>query len=405
MTDPTLFNYSFWMRWQNQDFAKSKRDNWNLIKTILDQAWIKIHSISKATIPQIEITADENLFRAKSQRLAGSDWLHAEDWAYLYESRALLDSVYLQIGVARAGEYDENIISELVDKLKKSFDKKLFEKEKATIGNGVCFYAEYNKNSEEKLLAYKCLNALSPLSEDEILTFSFSWGKIAVHTKELDNFVVLSNRSNSAIAQSSTFINYVLPRLMLASYKSKLEYLDYETSLRRAVEQIEQKLSHQLKGREKMGNLNLLEKRTILLSERQDELVENLVKVKQKLITIKANITNIELILNDSITENEQKKLFYRFGEPWQFASEQIELDLSYFQSRKEEAKIALQTMQIFVDIKRGKTERIIVILLALMGGLIAIGDTLSEISFYTRLGLIILGIVVSIVIWVTRKK
>ena len=390
MNDPTLYKYSFWIRWQVQDFGVSKKDNWKSINLVINQAWNWIHDQVGKSPPSIEVQPWENKSRIESKRIAGTNWLQQKKYSYLYDARALLDSIYLQMGVSIAGEEDEKIIPVLQNRLKNFYQAESAKVSAIKLGELTCFYAEVSKKDNITNIARSCMEKLFPTGCEEITTINFSWGSITIPSASSNFFIVLSNMVEAGISQASQFLNFVLPRLMLAFFKADLEYSDYESSLRKVAEQAERKLCRVLEGREKTGNLKYLENRTLELSRHQDELAENLAKVKQKLITIKTNVRNIEFILNDSTIQAEQKLLFERFGEPCRFAAEQMDLDLSYFQSRTEEATLALQTMRTFIDIERGKTDRNLVIVLSIVGGIIAIGDALSEIPFNYRVGMII---------------
>jgi len=405
LKDPAIYKYSFWIRWQNHNYGAEKKDNWEIINNSFGQAWNWIHDKVGANPPAMDIQPWKYMNRIESKRLAGTNWLSQNDFRYLYEARALLDSVYLQMGISFLGDGEKKLIPVLQNKLINYYEENSSEVERARLGEVTCFYAEVNKNENVNEIARKCFEEICPGHSKEIITFKFFWGSISLPSANSNFFVILSDKIKNNIIQSSHFLNFILPRLMLAFIKSKLEFDDYENSIRNLAELSERKMCQKLKGREKKGSLTYLENRTLELSKNQDELVENLAKVKQKIITIKTNIRNIELVLSDSSIIENQKLLFERFGEPWQFAVEQMDLDLSYFESRIEEANLALQTMRTFVDIERGKMDRIIVIVLSVVGGMIAIGDTLSEIPFKFRLVMVSIAVLFALIMFFTRSK
>ena len=71
----------------------------------------------------------------------------------------------------------------------------------------------------------------------------------------------------------------------------------------------------------------------------------------------------------------------------------------------QKDALLTLQTLHTFVDIKRGKTDRLMVIILGIVGGIIAISDALSEIPLYFRISLIIIVITWGIITWIIKRE
>jgi len=405
LNDPTLYYYTFLSRWYSNSGDIDKENHWNVIQETINSAWDWIHTSGMEKMVPIKQSFEKDINRRENIRLIGTDWLHSNSHSFLLEARALLDSVYLQIGISKNGRHHENTFSFIRTRLESSSFFPTIINNRIKIGDAYCFYAELTETDNHAEVARRCFDKWEQTEGAEILTLRFPWGSISFSGSGSNIILVLAKEEEGSIESASYFLNFIFPRFMLSYRKAELEYDDYELRLRKDVEIIERELKESIKGHERTGSLFFLEERILEISRLQDTLVEKLADVRQKLITLEANSRNIELILKDPLLKPQQEIMYAHFGDKWNLAIEQMKLDLNYFQLRNEDALLTLQTLHTFVDIKRGKTDRLMVIILGIVGGIIAISDALSEIPLYVRILLIIIVITWGIITWNIKRE
>ena len=404
LNDPALYYYTFLSRWYSNSSDIDKENHWNLIQEMINSAWDWVHTNGMVKIVPAKKSFEKDIKRRENVRLLGTNWLHSNSHTFLLEARALLDSVYLQIGISKNGRHHETTFSSLLKKLKSSsFFPKIIEN-RIKIGDAYCYYAELTEVDKYVKIARRCFDEWERNEGTEIITLQFPWGSISFAESDSNIILVLAKKEKTSIESASYFLNFIFPRFILSYLKAELEYDDYELRLRKEVEIIEKNLKESIKGHERTGSLSFLEERILEISRLQDTLVEKLADVRQKLITLEANSRNIELILKDPLLKPQQKMMYAHFGDKWNLAIEQIKLDLNYFQLRNEDALLTLQTLHTFVDIKRGKTDRLMVIILGVVGVIIALSDALSEIPLNFRILLIVIVIIWGIVTWIVKR-
>jgi len=405
LNDPTLYYYTFLPRWYSNSGDIDKENHWNVIQEMIIAAWDWVHTSGMQKMVPIKKSFEKDINRRENIRLIGTEWLHSNSYSFLLEARALLDIVYLQIGISKNGRHHENTFSSLRMHLNSSSFFPTISNNRIKIGDAYCFYAELTETDNHAEVARQCFDEWEQNKEAEILTLHFPWGSISFSESYSNIILVQAKEEKNSIDSASYFLNFIFPRFMLSYRKAELEYDDYELRLRKEVEIIERELKESIKGHERTGSLSFLEERILEISRLQDTLVEKLADVRQKLITIEANSRNIKLILKDPILKPQQEIMYVHFGDKWNLAIEQMKLDLNYFQLRNEDALLTLQTLHTFVDIKRGKTDRLMVIILGIVGGIIAISDALSEIPLYFRILLIVVVIIWGIITWIIKQE
>ena len=404
LNDPALYYYSFLSRWYGYSNDHDKENQWSFIQQTIESAWNWVHTSGMKKMPPFKKSLDRAIGRRESIRLVGTDWIDTNSNSFLLEVRALLDSVYLQIGICAKGKHDNLPLDTLRGRLQSLAISSVHIGDQNKIGDTFCLYAELKSNDAHNLIAKQCFDKWNHIDGREIRTIKLPWGSISFSEPYSNLILVLARDEKNSIDVASYFLNFIFPRFMLSYCKAELEYDDYELRLRKEAEIIERELKASIKGHERTGSLSFLEERILEISRLQDSLVEKLADVRQKLITIEANSCNIDLILKDTILKPQQEIVLAHFSDKWKLALEQIKLDLNYFQLRNEDALLTLQTLNTFVDIIRGKTDRLMVIILGIVGGIIAISDALSEIPLHFRILLIIIVIIWGIITWIIKR-
>lgn len=179
------------------------------------------------------------------------------------------------------------------------------------------------------------------------------------------------------------------------------------------IRKIAQKLVDTLRGSEQGGNLYRLEKRIQEISDKVDELVEELSWVKKRLIGMEDNLRQIRHILQDPIFEGKSDLLWQIFGESNALLVDHVKTDFRYFQAHNEEALLTSQTLQAFVGVDQAKLqrertgkERRVVKLFGVVGLGLAIIDGFSDtLSSFERILIVTGAAVIATCLWFWDKR
>jgi len=285
------------------------------------------------------------------------------------------------------------------------------EVEHVLVGKIHCLYAEVGSDAKAEEIIQRCLRDWFHNDDLEISICPFPWGWLGTPTHRIEALIVLAPKEDTSIEAASWFINFVLPRLALTYRKIELDYTSYEV-IRPEIEKAERALARALKGRvleegrESDGNLDYLERRTLRLSNLQDALVEKLGGVQQQIISMETNVENLKLVLKDKTVESQYQRLWTVFGESSTQAVKQVKVDRNYFDSRKEEATLALNTLGTLVDVERGKFERRLVIILGIVGLVMSLVDGFSsELPLGVKIAIVAVGVIAGAIVWLWRRK
>ncbi len=403
LNDATAFRYFFLLRSQLSD-ALEKRDFSEDVWSLVDLAWrwLQRHARLKLKAPPMP---PKVAGRRESQRLAGTPWLASVNGSMeiLLESRAILDSAYLQLGVWQHGQADRTHLQVLQQTLD-DFIALPELLEKIGIGRIDCIYAEVVDLEQATHIAREILKAQQPEAE-EFSICTLPWGCLATIAGGISPVVVLALHDSNHIDSASWVVNLLLPRLSLAYLKIEHEFRRYELE-QPQIETAERALAANLEGRVSGGSLTDLEKNILLLSQAQDRLVEKLSKLTQRLIGMEANRRNIEMLLREPILSPQYQTLWQVFAEPASLAIEQIKVDMNYFQARKDEGQLAAQTLRAFIDVEGTRTDRLMVAILGVVGLVLSLIDGFADVFSVTSRAIILgLGTVAGLAIWFLGKR
>jgi hypothetical protein len=190
-----------------------------------------------------------------------------------------------------------------------------------------CLYAEVDPSESLPQLTRYFLEPFKEV-EDQIDLCEFSWGCLGIPRRQKSPSLILSHVDSANAENISLFVNLVLPRLALFSYKINYLYHGYQDEQKK-VEKITQKLTETLRSREHERSLQQLEERIKGISSQLDELVEELGVIKPRLIGMDNNLRQIRRLLRDPIFEGKSDILWQIWGENSLSMIEQVQVDFA----------------------------------------------------------------------------
>jgi hypothetical protein len=403
--DPCLLSYVFFSRWHAEDDEGQKTKHRNAIKQVVREGWDWVHhGAGRSVIPELpefpNITG-----RRENIRLAGVDWIRNKGLSFSFESRSLLDSAYVQLGLLTHGSAQESVFGSLREKVKSFSLPADSNVEDILVGRIYCLYAEVSATVDAEKVILSSLCNWHHNQDVEVTVCPFEWGWVGTPTERIEEVVVLSRRDNESVKSASWFVNFVLPRLALVYRKVELNYSSYE-AMRQEMEKAERDLAKVLAGRVHGGDLKYLEAETVKLTSLQDTLAENLGAVQHRMISMETNVENMKLVLRDKTVESEYSRLWSVFGESSELALRQVMVDRSYFDSRKEEATLALNTLDMLVNLERGKIDRRLLIILGIVGLVLSLVDGFSsELELQAKIVIVVAGVIAGATAWWWRRR
>lgn len=416
VNDLSLFRFILLAHWHADEGDVQSHEE--TISGIVENAWQWAHSALGSSIPPLRISWRVRVI--EDVRLAGSTWSREEPIKRLVEARALLDSVYVQLGVQYTGRVrSDDSLGTICRKLRHSLPHLPGDERAAHLLLGItdCCYGEidpqFDLSESENVVPIMSSSLFeSPRPDAEITTIRFPWGLLGIVRAQRPSFVVLIRQEKRCIEIGSWLINFVLPRLALCSHKMRSDWECYD-SLRQEIEASARNLARELKGRvieERPGlsssSLDYLEERTLTLSNLQDILVEKQARMQEHIISLETNLQNLRIILRDSVLEHEFHRLWTIFGERHAHALHQMRIDRRYFELQKSEASLALTTLGMMIDIERGRTERRLVLILGIVGLVISIVDGFSaELTIGSKVLIVVAGFASALLAWFLRVR
>lgn len=233
-----------------------------------------------------------------------------------------------------------------------------------------------------------------------IETGRFPWGHVAIPREQKSPALLLRKVDSPGADDAAWFINVILPRIGISYFNMKRQNQDYG-KYRPLVDKELQTLSNMLENRVKGGNLKELERQFVLFSGQLDKLAEAIRPLQQFLIRMDTDLRNIRRQVNDLALHGQSKLLWYVFGESAALLVDQIKVDFKNSGAYNDEAQLALQTLQTFVDVERAKTDRKMVLMLGVVGLVLALIDGFSDvIPERTRWIIFAIGFFIGLCIW-----
>lgn len=412
--DLTLYQWLFFLRWHSRNSEVNREAQADAFIKALQEGWQWVVGVSGDLRSPNELKEQLKAVDKSpqvSRRLARHGWHKHNGTLRELEARTLLDTFYLQ--VAQVQE-----VNTPVDKLGPCALERFTLTARDTspsdhtsyLGEAVCLCVELESaltDEEIEATAVKVAERWRGSPASLLLHIRLPSALLTLVPDEAHPTLVLTYAQDS-VSQVSRWLYSVLPPLLLSLIKGRVIEGAYYEKLLPQVQQDEEKLGHLLKSvKQQELTLEALEKLDVTISTQQSAFIERLSKLEELLHTLKVNLRNIELLLEDPAWGEQRQWARQCFTDPIALLTEQMESDLRYLRITQQEADLVLQSLMIVVSVRETQWERHIA-LLVLAFTVIAVAEVFaSELPWWARLAMIVIGIPIGILIgvwWVRRR-
>lgn len=294
------------------------------------------------------------------------------------EARLLLDVVYLQMTQCRKATAPS--VLPAIDRWNPPALDQETNRHKY-LGEATCLCAEVKGQVTDDLLAAlipgTAQDELTPSTDQSALdAVRLPWGLFTLGSDgDRDTSYLLFDTAH--INQATRFVHFLLPQLMLIQVKLRKIVREYQPQLSH-VQQQEQALDSLLKQAAQPDlSLEGVERLSADISRRQATFIEGISQLQERLETVKVNVRNLELLLEDPLWGESRQAVRQRLIPGIQLLKEQMETDLRYQQITQEQARYALESLLTVTGVRNTQWERRITLLL----GVLAIGFGLMGIA------------------------
>ena len=400
--DPTLYQWFFFLRWHSRDSDEERKRHLNGFEAMLWEAKALLDfdlpnlPASSSTLPQV------------SERLVAVPWQLRDGILRELEARTLLDAFYLQFGQAKEGEGKPADFASLVRWSPKTLDNELSRH--AYLGEAICLCAEINEGlSEDELVSLtkaiienglgKHISRMLP----EGITLPFGFFTL-VSEEGLEAVVLLY--LDSAAQDAANFVHRALPQLLLSRIKFRVIAKSYHQHLFPQTQEQEQMLDSLLKqAAQRNLPLEVLEHLSANISRQQATFIESISMLEEQLQTLQVCMRNIDLLLSDSIWNNQRQRAKRMLTSDIALFMEQVETDLRYFRITQQQADLALQSLLTITGVRGTQWERRMTLFFGIFA-VMAIAQAFPELAWWWRLALIGLGsTAVGLGYWWLKKR
>jgi hypothetical protein len=402
--DPTLYQWLFFLRWHSRDSDEQRMEHARAFQEVLKaaQAWMGVESelpalpVSALTPPQV------------SERLATQPWQERDGTLRELEARTLLDAFYLQLGQARQGKMTAVAFQSLARWTHPGLNREASQR--AYLGEALCLCAQVDEALSEDMLAELAAEIVQyglgrstdrRRLEGILLPCGFF---VMVPDAECEVSVLLYPAS--ANQQTSRFVHFILPQLFLSRLKARVIRHRYHHHLLPQAQKQEQELDALLKqAAQPRLHLEALEQLSADISRKQATFVETLSELEEQLETIRVNLRNVTLLMDDALWGEQRQRAQQLLTADMALFTEQIETDLRYLRITQQQADLALQTLLTVTGVRGTQWERRMTLLLGVFA-VMAVAQAFPELAWWWRLVLIGLGsIAVGLGYWWLRQR
>ncbi|MBC8229228.1 hypothetical protein H8E77_06755 [bacterium] len=403
--EPTIRQYIYFVR--SIDTLEGTKERDSQIEGQIESLRERMEELSRKTIEEKIILPP--LDRNKSRPIFDSGWL-GEDEAgrdYFFAVSARSDTVIVQSAYYRSSEGEQNF-QQIRDELWDGSEVKKFRDAKSYfIGETIVLCALTEQIEKETAQAILSVWVDADESHSVSDGFDIGIGTFYYDTSE-PAICILLYPDEQAEDAAGDFLNLQFPIIELHRHKCEAQVSLYEQSQRSDIEQSEKDLRDELDATEEPTmSFRELQRRTIALSELQQQYAEKLGELEKIQNTVEINIRNLQDKIEEAFKPDACPHLYKELLEKYQRSSEQMGYDKCYFEVADQRATIARETLQTLVEVERGKTERFITYLLFALGTVLAAGQVIDSNPKTTLLRGIIVGggiVLVGVGMFIYRK-
>jgi len=402
--DPTLYQWLFFLRWHSRDSEEHLIKHADAFRAVLQAAqdWVG----AKSELPALPTSAPYS--PQVSERLATQPWRERDGTLRELEARTLLDAFYIQLGQARQGKTTAAAFRNLVRWTHPELSSE--SSQHAYIGEALCLCAQVDEDLSEDLLTELAVEivrqGLGHFNEPRRLEGILLSCGFFVKVPDTEREVLLLLYPAPATRKASHFVHFILPQLFLSRLKMRVIRNRYYHHLLPQAQKQEQELDALLKqAAQPRFHLEALEQLSVDISRKQANFVETLSELEEQLETMKVNLHNVTLLMDDEIWGEERQRVQQLLTADMALFTEQIETDLRYLRITQQQADLALQTLLTVAGVRGTQWERRITLFLGVFA-VMTIAQVFPELAWWWRLVLIGLGcIAVGLGYWWLRRR
>ena len=402
LRDASLYQWLFYLRWRSRDSQCQRAQHAENFQRVLQEAFSWAGGDS-GECPAPRPASPQAL--AYSERIASVEWNPHDGVLRELESRALLDTFYLQLGQAIEGDAEPPAFTRFAP-------WRLPEQPDNFLGEALCLCAEVQEGLSEDELYALCAGIATHRpcaaagAEARVAGIPLPFGYLAVVPDETRETFILLYYSTAG-ERAARFLHAILPQLILSLLKRRGVAQQYERLIAHAYEQ-EQAIDSMLKQTaEPHLKLEQLETLSARISELQMRFIETISTLEELLQTLRISLRNTQLLFDDLLWGERRAEAGVLLTSEFNLLVEQMEADLRYLQITREQADNALQSLLTVASIRSTQWERRIV-LAATAFVVISIVDMFGDVlNWQMRLAIVALALPISLLLlylWLRRK-
>jgi DnaJ-domain-containing protein 1 len=295
-----------------------------------------------------------------SQRLVveqATEWREHDGILRTLEARTLLDTCYLQVGVAMEGALQSLPAPDAFPAIAASVDY---------LGDAECWCLMRTDGEPDEHALRAAIQRLA-LPPDGYLAFATQGGRLALYPDTLTACIVYTPAQTQPMSQ---LLHHILPPFLLNLLKIRRLREQYpkfkEEEVAPQEKQLEQQMAH---AREAHGlSIEQIELHSVQLAQQQAHYLEALSKIEEWLHTLKTLQDNLRRLLRDPLWYNgDESAPARRLLERIQLLIDQMQSDLHHFHITRQQADLHLESLNTAAVTRNTQwNRRIATVLLAL---------------------------------------
>jgi hypothetical protein len=324
-----------------------------------------------------------------SQRLVveqATEWREHDGILRTLEARTLLDTCYLQVGVAMEGALQSLPAPDAFPAIAASVDY---------LGDAECWCLMRTDGEPDEHALRAAIQRLA-LPPDGYLAFATQGGRLALYPDTLTACIVYTPAQTQPMSQ---LLHHILPPFLLNLLKIRRlreQYLQFKPQVQGEEEQLERLMARARQAHRL--SIEQIEGQSVQLAQQQAHYLETLSQIEEWAHTVETLRDNLRRLLRDPLwLDGEASEPARRLLEPVQRLIDQMRSDLHYFHITRQQADLHLQSLNTASGVRTAQWERRITLLLGIFV-VLELPQAFPELPIAWRLALIAAGALVLVV-------
>jgi hypothetical protein len=324
-----------------------------------------------------------------SQRLVveqATNWREHGGILRTLEARTLLDTCYLQMGVAMEGALQSLPAHDAFPAIAASV---------GYLGDAECWCLMRTDGEPDEHALRAAIQRLA-LPPDGYLAFDTQGGRLALYPDTLTACIVYTPAQTQPMSQ---LLHHILPPFLLNLLKIRRlreQYLQFKPQVQGEEEQLERLMARARQAHRL--SIEQIEGQSVQLAQQQAHYLETLSQIEEQAHTVETLRDNLRRLLRDPLwLDGEASEPARRLLEPVQRLIDQMRSDLHYFHITRQQADLHLQSLNTASGVRTAQWERRITLLLGIFV-VLELPQAFPELPIAWRLALIAAGALVLVV-------